>query len=176
MISLATATGASGLARAHFDRRPRGMSSFVAKLIKILILHCSVLETCVDLDSTLQTVEAVKESCISNTFFQETNTCLSKPIKKELDLESCRCLCKALLGHRPMQNVFGEAKRLVNDLFTYSYVFWDSLRPFLYCQLVGIVAGFDQCSLNILRAERLWRDLLPNACLEIDKTNKSCLL
>ena len=44
-------------------------------------------------------MEVIFLNSISNKFFQDTSTYLSKLLKKELDLESYRRLCKALLGY-----------------------------------------------------------------------------
>lgn len=58
-----------------------------------------MLVTRVDLDGTLQTVQAVQEGRISDTFLQKSGTGLSEPFEENLDLESRRCLSETVLSH-----------------------------------------------------------------------------
>jgi hypothetical protein len=70
-----------------------------------LILEWFVLVTRVNLDGTLQTVQAVQEGRISDTFLQESCTALSEPFEEILDLESRRYLCETVLSHWLLQNI-----------------------------------------------------------------------
>jgi hypothetical protein len=71
----------------------------------LLILEWFVLVTHVDLDGTLQTVQAVQKSRISDTFLQESGTGLNEPFEESLDLESRRCLCETVLSPWLFQNI-----------------------------------------------------------------------
>jgi hypothetical protein len=71
-----------------------------------LSLEWFVLVTRMDLDGTLQTVQAVQESRIPDTFLQESGTGLSKAFEENLDSESRRCLCETVLGYWLLQNIY----------------------------------------------------------------------
>jgi hypothetical protein len=58
--------------------------------------------------------------------------------------------------------MFGEAKRRVSDSFIPSYAFRDSVQLLLRCELLGLMARFDQGTLDILRVEWSRRDSLPS--------------
>jgi hypothetical protein len=70
-----------------------------------LILEWFVSVIRVNLDGTLQTVQAVQEGRISDTFLQESGMALSEPFEEILDLESRRYLCETVLSHWLLQNI-----------------------------------------------------------------------
>jgi hypothetical protein len=76
-----------------------GRCSDVTILGPHTIVEWFVLATRMDLDGTNQTVQAVHEDRVSDTFLQESGTSLSELFEEKLDLESRRWLYETVLSH-----------------------------------------------------------------------------
>jgi hypothetical protein len=79
-----------------------------------------------------------------------------------------------VFSHWLLWNILRTHKQLVRcSSFTCKHAACSLLRLLLHCKLVGTIARFDRGSLNILRAESMWRYLLPRAFLGSLEINRS---